>query len=62
MWVCGRNNYGQLGNGKHGITQISKEFVKLDTNVVKIGAGEGYFIYLKKMVAYGELVVQTQVN
>ena len=48
MWVCGRNNYGQLGNGKYGFTQISKEFVKLDTNVVKIGAGEGYFIYLKK--------------
>ena len=43
-----RNNYGQLGNGKYGFTQISKEFVKLDTNVVKIGAGEGYFIYLKK--------------
>lgn len=45
MWVCGRNNCGQLGNETR---EDSADFIKLDDNVVKIGAGDGYFIYLKK--------------
>ena len=45
LWVCGRNNYGQLGNGT---LEDSSLFIQMDTNVVKVGAGDGYFIYLKK--------------
>ncbi len=45
LWVCGRNNYGQLGNGT---LEDSSRFIQMDTNVVKVGAGDGYFIYLKK--------------
>ena len=45
MWVSGSNNCGQLGNGTF---KDSLEFILVDTDVVKIGAGEGYFIYLKK--------------
>lgn len=45
LWVCGRNNYGQLGNDT---LEDSSQFIQMDTNVVKVGAGDGYFIYLKK--------------
>ena len=45
MWVCGKNDCYQLGNR----TNVSSaNFIKLDSNVVKIGAGSGYFTYLKK--------------
>lgn len=45
LWVCGRNDCGQLGNGT---LENSSQFIQMDTNVVKVGAGNGYFIYLKK--------------
>lgn len=45
LWVAGRNNFGQLGNGTRSDCAL---FIKLADNVAKVGAGDGYFIFLKK--------------